>query len=129
MRAYPSIYLPAIVSSSRKEHAMSASTTLQHFLSHLSVAERLPLPEHEEWKDHVERISIPGRIAEISEEQYHYWLEVLPPKYMSRGVFAFAEGAEEIRLFWRASGRYFVRQLTWPETVTFCRLADIPLPH
>jgi hypothetical protein len=107
---------------------MSASTPLQHFLSHLSAGERIPLPEQEEWKDHVERISVLGRIAEVSQEQYFYWLEVLPPKYQSAGVFAFAEGAEEIRLFWRSSGRYFVRQLTWPETVTFCRLAGIPLP-
>lgn len=47
---------------------MPMSATLKHFLSHLSVAERVPLPASEEWKEHVERISVPGRIAEVTEE-------------------------------------------------------------
>src|SRR5438876_1048900 len=109
---------------------MPMPQALKHFLSHLRVAERVALPPSEEWKEHVERISIPGRIAEVTEEHYDYWLEVLPPKYMSGSLFAFAEGAEALRLFWQdADGRYWMRQLTWEETTTFCRLAGISLPH
>ena len=88
------------------------------------------MPEDEQWKDHVERISVPGRIAEVTEEQYFYWLEVLPPHFQSGSFFAFAEGAEAIRLFWQdGNSRSFVRQLTWEETKEFCRLAHIQLPY
>ena len=51
-----------------------------------------------------------------------------PWTYLLVGFFAFAEGAEPLRLFWQKADRYFCRQLTWPETQTFCRLAAIPLP-
>src|SRR5947209_20549909 len=66
--------------SSRKERTMPMPPPLRHFLSHLNVAERAALPPAEEWKDHVARISVPDRIAEVTEEHYDYWLEVLPPK-------------------------------------------------
>ena len=58
----------------------------------------------------------------------HWFLECLPPRWQSGGVFAFAEGAEPIRLFARDGQRYLVRQLTWEETQSFCALAGIPLP-
>ena len=108
---------------------MPVSREFKEFLSHLSAAERVPRPESEEWTDHVERISVPGRIAEVTEEQYYYWLEVLPPKFMTSSLFCFAEGAEAFRMFVKdPCARYWVRQLTWDETVMFCRLAGIPLP-
>ena len=69
-----------------------------------------------------------GRIAAVTEEHFYYWLEVLPPKFMSGSFFCFAEGAEAFRIFWRDRGQHLARQLTWDETVTFCRLARIPLP-
>ena len=103
---------------------------LAAYIGKLRDAERIPLPEHgEEWKDHVQRISVPGRSAAINEEQYYYWLEVLPPKFQHASVFCFAEGAEPFRLFWQESGgRYLTRQLTRAETARFCALADIPEP-
>lgn len=108
---------------------MPLSPELRH-LQHLNAAERVPLPPSEEWKEHVERISIPGRVAEITEEHYDYWLEVLPPKYMAGGLFAFAEGAEPLRLFWRGKDeRFWMRQLTWDETTEFCRLASLSFPY
>ncbi len=108
---------------------MPMSPALKHFLSCLTVAERIPLPVSEEWKEHVARISVPGRIAEVTREHYYHWLEVLPPHFMGGGFFAFAEGPEPFRLFWcDADDHYWVRQLTWKETVDFCRLAHIPLP-
>lgn len=63
---------------------MPMSPALRHFLSHLNVAERLLLPASEEWTEHVARISVPGHIAEVTEEQYFYWLEVLPPEVHER---------------------------------------------
>jgi hypothetical protein len=106
------------------------SPNLKYFLSQLRVADRVALPAHETWPEHVERITVPGRISEVTEEQYDYWLEVLPPKYMNSSLFAFAEGAEALRLFWQdQDGRYWMRQLTWEETTTFCRLARISVPH
>lgn len=104
-------------------------STLGAFVAGLKTAAIVPLPSSEEWKEHVERISVAGRIAEVNEEQYFYWLEVLPPHYQRGSHFCFAEGAEAFRLFWEApEGRYWVRQLTWDETVTFCRLAGISVP-
>lgn len=107
---------------------MDAPRTLGEYVAQLQQAEIVPRPDNEEWKVHVERISIPDLTAEVTEEQYFYWLEVLPPKYQRGTFFAFAEGAEALRLFWRKSERYFCRQLTWDETLQFCRLARISLP-
>ena len=95
---------------------MPMTPALRDYLAYLNVAERVPLPPLEEWGEHVARLSVPGRIAEVSEEHYFYWLEVLPPKFMSGSLFGFAEGAEELRLFWQdKDNRYWMRQLTWDE--------------
>jgi len=107
---------------------MSALNTLGDYVALLQQAETVPRPDNEEWKAHVERISVPSRIAEVTEDEYFYWLEVLPPKYQRGSVFAFAEGAEALRLFWQKGGRYYCRQFTWAETVVFCRLARISVP-
>lgn len=108
----------------------STPAALAEYIVQLKQAEIVPRPESDDWKLHVEHISVPQRIAEITEEQFDYWLEVLPPKWMHGGHFCFAEGAEALRLFWfdRATCRHLCRQLTWDETVTFCRLVGISLP-
>ena len=70
-----------------------------------------------------------GEPFECDEAMYYYWLEVLPPRYQHASHFCFGEGADSFRLFWQErDGRFWTRQLTWEETVTFCRLAAIPLP-
>jgi len=76
----------------------------------------------------IARISVAGKIAAIDEETFWYFLEVLPPKYQGGNLFAFAEGAESLRIFWQNGDAYFCRQLTWNETQEFCRLARIPVP-
>ena len=103
---------------------------LSAYVAQLKLADVVPRPQTDDWKVHIEHISVPGRSAEIIEEEYDYWLEVLPPKWMNGGHFCFAEGAEAFRLFWldRPCQRYLMRQLTWDETVNFCRLAGISLP-
>ncbi len=108
---------------------MPTRSDLQHFLSHLNAAKRIPRPDGEDWPALIARISTPSTIAEIDEEAFSYFLEVLPPKFQSGGTFAFAEGAEELRLFWRSGKQYFCRQLTWDETKTFCQLTGTAFPY
>jgi hypothetical protein len=105
---------------------MSAST-LQELLAQLKNRPILPLPDGESWSDMICRTTTPGRVAQITEETYDYFLEVLPPRWMGRG-FAFGEGADPLRLFWQAGPDVFCcRQLSDEENVRFCRLANIPL--
>lgn len=104
--------------------------TLSAFIAQLKEGEVIPRPETDDWKTHVEHISAEGRIAAITEEEYDYWLEVLPPHWMRGSQFCFAEGAEAFRLFWhdRQTDRYLCRQLMWDETATFCQLSGVPIP-
>jgi hypothetical protein len=95
----------------------------------LQHAEVVPRPQNEEWSALIERISVPATIAEVDQETYFYFLEVLPPNFMRQSLYAFCEGAEPLRLFWQKGQRYFCRQLTQDETATFCRLAGISLPN
>ena len=107
---------------------MNPPATLAEAVARLQQAEIVPRPDGEEWSALINRISIPGKIAVIDEETYWYFLEVLPPKYQRGSLFAFAEGAEALRIFWQKNDAYFCRQLTWDETTEFCRLARISLP-
>lgn len=102
--------------------------TWKELFGQLQQAEIVPRPDNEEWQGLIGRISVSGRIAEIDEETWSYFLDVLPPKFQRGNLFAFAEGAEAIRLFWQQGQRFFCRPLTWDETKQFCSLARIPLP-
>lgn len=87
------------------------------------------LPDSAEaWDDLMKRVSTAGVVAEIKEETYDYFLDVLPPRWMGSRCFCFAEGAEALRYFYQSSGRFFCRQMTWEETVSFCAAAGIPTP-
>src|SRR5437016_3633261 len=108
---------------------MAVTSAFKHYLSQLSVAEHLPRPANEEWAALIGRISVPGTIADIDEETFSYFLDVLPPKFQCAGLFAFAEGAEELRIFWKSGGQFFSRQLTWDETKTFCNVAGMSFPY
>lgn len=87
-----------------------------------------PRPAEETWEAMIARIQS-GRLSRIDRGTYAYFLEVLPPKYMGPSFFAFAEGAEPIKLFIRRHNRFLARQLTAEETQAFCGLAGIPLPR
>ena len=104
------------------------ATSLKDLVAQLQQAEIVPRPENEDLAALIPRISVPARIAAIDEETFWYFLEVLPPKYQRGGLFAFAEGAEALRVFWQKGEHHFCRQLTWNETKDFCRLARISLP-
>lgn len=103
--------------------------SLERYVAHLMHAEVTPLPDGETWDAMIARIHVTGRHAEIDEETWDWFLECLPPKHMGAGYFAFAEGQEALKVFWKRGGRFFVRPLTWDETREYCRLARIPLPH
>lgn len=98
--------------------------TVQSALATLRTSPVTLLPEGEPWVGTIARISTPGQSAEIDEETYDYFLEVLPPRWMGEG-FMFAEGAESLRYFWKAKEQFFCRPLTWEETVAFCAAAGI----
>ena len=107
---------------------MTASpATVRSTLAALRQSPVLPRPDGEQWAGMIARISTPAFAAEIDEETYGYFLDVLPPRWMGQG-FMFAEGAEALRYFWEADGRFFCRQLTWGETAAFCAAAGIPTP-
>ena len=107
---------------------MNPVTTLSEFVAQMHQAEIVPRPDDEDWPALITRIGIPGQIAAIDEEAFWYFLEVLPPKYQRGSFFAFAEGAEALRIFWQKADAYFCRQLTDDETAEFCRLARISRP-
>ena len=89
-----------------------------------SDTETTPLPEGEEWEQMIERIHETGKIHSIKEETYWYFLEVLPPKWMDRRYFAFAEGQEELSIFWQKQ-QAFCRRLTQDETDHFCETSGL----
>lgn len=70
----------------------------------------------------------PGTVAEVDEETYFYFLEVLPPHFLAGPVFGFAEGFTPYTLFWQSGSRYFARQLTRDETDRLAQLTGIPRP-
>lgn len=91
----------------------------------LTIGDAVPRPEPEEWGDTIERIHVTGRINEVTEETYWYFLEVLPPKMMRSNFFAFAEGQEPLTLFWESNGKHFCRRLTEEETTRFCEASGL----
>ncbi|MBI3468319.1 MAG: hypothetical protein HY000_35395 [Planctomycetes bacterium] len=109
------------------EQPLSAGGNLKGLLASLTIGAPIAeLPEDEEWPAVITRLHVEGRIAEITEETWYYFLEVLPPKLLRGSLFAFAEGQEPLKLFWRKAGRYYGRQLTWDETCKLCKATGLP---
>ena len=71
-------------------------------------------------------MSVADRIAQITEETWYWFLEVLPPKLHGGSWFAFAEGQEPLKIFCRQRGQHFCRQLTWEETWRVCEASGLP---
>ena len=82
--------------------------------------------EHEEWEQTIERTHVTGRVHEITEETWFYFLEVLPPKLLRGRWFAFAEGQEPLTIFWRRNGIHYCRRLTEEETDRVCAASGLP---
>src|SRR3989442_1237047 len=122
-------YTPLFLRSRKGDQPMVAPPTLREYIAQLMRAEIVPRPDRETWDGLIARIHVTAKIAEIDEETFDWFLECLPPRYLTGGLFAFAEGAEALKLFWKKGGRFFVRPLTWDETKTFCKAAGMPLPQ
>jgi hypothetical protein len=98
----------------------------QEYTQLMTAVDATALPDDEAWSQLIARISVPGRINEITEDTYWYFLEVFPPKLFNGNEFCFAEGDEPLRLFWRRQGRFYCRQLTGEETRRICDLSGLP---
>lgn len=72
------------------------------------------------WAEFLVEMGTEGKHVEITEAMWYYWLECLPPVFMTEHVaypagsmdfrfydFGFAEGAEPVVLFWREGHRFF----------------------
>lgn len=103
-------------------------TVRQMILELIVTPDFVPLPDNEEWAGMISRINQFHVVHEVAEETYDYFLEVLPPKWMGCGGFAFAEGAEPLHIFVRYQGRYRCLRLDQDQTTLFCRLAGIATP-
>ena len=68
-------------------------------------------------------LSHKGRPVEVDEATWSEFLDLLPPRWMLRDGFVFAEGGNPFLLFWQQGKRYFARQLTEEETDRFCELS------
>ena len=102
----------------------------KEFLANLKSGQVMPGTSGDaDWTRHVYEISVPGQIVRLTEDDWNYWLEVLPPRWMSGAHFCSAEGDEPFRLFWATKeGKFFGRQLSVEETLAFCSLAGVPPP-
>lgn len=105
------------------EHAAS----LTAFLRYLKTGNSMPIPEGEGWSDMIRRTTVQGALCEVTEENYDYFLDVLPPRWIGQGGFAFGEGADYVRLFWKSKEKCYSRQLTADENRIFSRLVRIGL--
>ncbi len=105
----------------------AGETTIGGFLAPLTVeTDATSQPDDESWAAMIERISNADRVAEVGEETWWYFLEVLPPKILEGRWFAFAEGQEPLRIFWQQSGNFYCRQLTEEQSMRVCELTGLP---
>lgn len=81
-----------------------------------------------DWKQFIAQLES-RFIIEIDEKTYDYFLEVLPPIHMKGGYFFFAEGQEELTIFWRRKDRFYARRTTWNETGALCDEVGIRFPY
>ena|SRR5436190_95732 len=110
----------------------SQADTLKDLIGRLTTGKADKMPSGETWERIIYRIHVTGRIHQITEDVFDYFLEVLPPRWMRGPYFAFAEGADPLQLFWfrrrHESGatEHFTRKLTDDEIDQFCTLSRIP---
>ena len=93
-------------------------------LSHESEVTEQPVDE--DWYAFVERVSVPGRINEITGDAFRLFLESSPPRLLGRNRFCWADGDDPLRMFWTTVGRYYCRQLTRQETNRLCDASGLP---
>jgi hypothetical protein len=107
--------------------ASTPESSLRSVYSEFMVAQEVTeQPAEEDWYALVDRIGVPGRINEITEDAFRYFLYVWPPRLLGDDHFGFAQADEPLRLFWTTNGRFFCRQLTRQETNRLCDASGLP---
>jgi hypothetical protein len=102
--------------------------SLAELLARLKGGVAVPIPEGgENAEAYHERIFTSGLKTEVTEEQYFYWLEILPPRWMRGSHFCFAEGEAPFCLFWhdREARRYFPGSLAAGRRFTSARSPEL----
>ena len=83
----------------------TATRTLAECLQELSAGEAVPVPAvGETWHDMLDRVGVIGRIAEVDEETYWHFLEVLPPRYIDERFFLLCRGDGTVLALLEAEG-------------------------
>ena len=101
--------------------------TLQQLYAELmSAAKSTEQPEDEDWYALIRRISVPGRINEITSDVYQYFLYRQPTLLYGGDHFSISDPGESMRLFWITDGRYFCRQLSSQESNRLCSVVGLP---
>ena len=101
--------------------------TLQQLYAELmSAAKSTEQPEDEDWYALIRRISVPGRINEITGDVYQYFLYRQPTLLYGGDHFSVSDPGESMRLFWITDDRYFCRQLSSQESNRLCSVVGLP---
>jgi len=107
--------------------ALPLESSLRAVYGELMVAaEMTAQAEDEDWYALVDRISVPGRVHEISGDVFRCFLHAWPPRLLGKDHFGFAQADEPLRLFWTSNRRFFCRQLTRQETNRLCDASGLP---
>ena len=96
---------------------------LSQFISQLTKKESVPFVSDMD-RDNVCEFP-PGWVVPITEEIYFWFLDLLPPRWMSGADFVFAEGGNTLRLFWQERGGYYGLEMTEEESDTFAKLPGL----
>jgi len=101
--------------------------TLERLYAELMSAPRSTAqPEDEDWYALIRRISVPGRINEITGDVYQYFLYRQPTLLYGGDHFSVSDPGESMRLFWITDGRHFCRQLSSQESNRLCNVVGLP---
>jgi hypothetical protein len=108
-------------------HVAARQDRLQQLYAELmSAAKSTEQPEDEDWYALIRRISVPGRLNEITRDVYQYFLYCRPTLLYGGNHFSVSDAGESLRLFWITDGRYFCRQLSPQESNRLCNVVGLP---
>lgn len=65
----------------------------------------------------------------VSPSVYDYFLEVLPPRWMSGSTYVFTEGVDAPTLFQHREDRYLAQRMSWKEIREHLGLPSDTLPY
>lgn len=102
-----------------------ATDTLPRLMREIQGGDWVLRPHDETEDQERERIKQPGSVHQITEQTYFYFLELMPSRWMVQSYFAFGEGHNPLRIFWRRGDQHYCRQLNDEQTVRFRALTGV----